>query len=85
MTEYDICDKLREHPVAFIRCDCMRCEAADEVDRLRHEIDLKGSRLDDALNEIERLRLIGDDLVTAIRDHRLTNREIVAWEEARRG
>lgn len=35
--------------------------------------------------EIERLRAAGDALVAAIRTHDLTEQDIKAWEEARRG
>jgi hypothetical protein len=35
---------------------CTFCAARAEIERLRAEVDLKGYRLDDALDEIERLR-----------------------------
>jgi len=47
-------------------------EAADEIDRLRAEVDLKGGRLDDALDEIEQLRGIAEELADAfqkVTDH----------------
>lgn len=35
----DIVTRLREHPVEPLRCDCVRCGAADEIERLRQERD----------------------------------------------
>ena len=35
---------------------CERESLQAEIERLRQEVDLKGGRLDDALDEIERLR-----------------------------
>jgi hypothetical protein len=49
-------------------CDC-QCPnllaAADEIERSRKEVDLKGYRLDDALDEIERLRAENEVLASA--------------------
>lgn len=39
----------------------------------------------EAADEIERLRAAGDALVAAIRNHMLSEKDIRAWEEARRG
>ena len=36
-------------------------------------------------DEIERLRIAGDNLVAAIRNHDLREAHVKAWEEARRG
>lgn len=42
-------------------------DAADEIERLRKEVDLKGVRLDDALAEIERLREIVEFFLPHVR------------------
>ena len=59
----------------------------DIVTRLRNETDdfrIFGLVLE-AADEIERLRAAGDALVAAIRNHMLSEKDIRAWEEARRG
>jgi hypothetical protein len=48
-------------------------------------VDLWESICAAALDEIERLRIAGDALVTAIRSHDLAEQHLKAWEEARRG
>lgn len=65
-----------------------------EIERLRQEVDLKGSRLDDALDEIERLRSrivaledAGTDLANILVGGSALawDMAIDVWEEARRG
>ena len=64
----------------------------DIVTRLRRWIDNDSpwlNQLDDDLaagaDEIERLRVAGDALHAAVRNHDLTEAHLRAWEEARRG
>ena len=47
--------------------------------------DALAAHINDAADEIERLRAAGDALVAAIRAHDLTEERIKAWEEACRG
>lgn len=59
--------------------------ADDIVDRLR-EVGLCGwAAQQEAADEIDRLRSVGDALVASIRNHDLSESHVKAWEEARRG
>ena len=59
-------------------------DAVAEIERLRRLVGEWSDGLDDALDEIERLRAAGDALIAAIRNHDLREQHIKAWE-ARRG
>ena len=62
----DIVERLNEHEYlccgeyyerdAYCKSCVLHAEASAEIERLRQEVDIKGSRLDDALDEIKRLR-----------------------------
>ena len=65
-------------------------EAADEIERLRSEVDIKGHRVDDLYAEIEQLKTAGDsllDMALSIRLGTLSKEDIQpfidAWEDAR--
>ena len=91
--EYVCCGEHYERD-AYCRSCVLHAEAADEIERLRKEVDLKGYRLDDALDEIKRLRTAGDNLAYWLRAETVngsmavcegTTDALQAWQEARRG
>ena len=46
-------------------CTCLVCLMGQEIERLRQEVDIKGSRLDDALDETDRL----NNIITELKAH----------------
>jgi len=63
--------------------------ADDIINRLlsfiHDEMRMPAGMIKDVIKEIERLRAAGDALVASIRNHVLSERDIRAWEQARRG
>lgn len=93
----DIVTQLRLR-AAHATDDYLSYAAADEIERLREERDtarveasIKGYRLDDALDEIERLRAVGDAMATNYqllledRWSAFSAAFLSEWKEARRG
>ena len=76
---YDIEDRLREHPVALITCDCLRCEAANYIYELRWQLETTQRSLRSAIK-------LGDDLATVLRSGSDCgwDNAIDAWENAQR-
>ena len=52
---------------------------------IHDEMRMPAGMIKDVIEEIERLRDAGDALVAAIRNHVLSEKDVRAWEEARRG
>jgi len=60
-------------------------DIVNDLQAISQFVGAAGPKLREAADEIERLRVAGDALHAAVRNHDLTEAHLRAWEEARRG